>query len=46
MTNADELRDLVAALTETSALIELGVLAGCLFVAWGLGPVNAMGGLA
>ena len=34
--NADELKELAGALTQTSALVELGVLAGCLFVAWGL----------
>jgi small-conductance mechanosensitive channel len=34
--NADQLNDLLASLTQASALTELAVLAGCLFVAWGL----------
>ncbi|HEY9066728.1 MAG TPA: mechanosensitive ion channel domain-containing protein [Burkholderiaceae bacterium] len=33
---AEELKELVGALTQTSALIELAALAGCLLVAWAL----------
>jgi len=32
----DELKELLAALTQASALAELAVLAGCLFIAWGI----------
>jgi small-conductance mechanosensitive channel len=34
--NADELRDLLASLTQAGALTELAVLAGCLLLAWGI----------
>ncbi len=34
--NAEQLSDLLNSLTQASALTELAVLAGCLFVAWGL----------
>ena len=34
--NADQLNELLSSLTQASALTELAVLAGCLFVAWGL----------
>lgn len=33
---ADQVNELLSSLTQTSALIELAVLAGCLFVAWGM----------
>ena len=34
--NADELKDLLASLTQAGALTELAVLAGCLLLAWGI----------
>jgi small-conductance mechanosensitive channel len=34
--NADQVNELLNSLTQASALTELAVLAGCLFVAWGL----------
>ncbi len=34
--NADQLNELLGSLTQASALTELAVLVGCLFVAWGL----------
>ena len=34
--NADQVNELLSSLTQASALTELAVLVGCLFVAWGL----------
>jgi small-conductance mechanosensitive channel len=34
--NADQVNDLLSSLTQASALTELAVLVGCLFVAWGV----------
>jgi small-conductance mechanosensitive channel len=34
--SADQVNELLASLTQASALVELAVLLGCLFVAWGL----------
>jgi len=34
--NADQVNELLASLTQASALTELAVLVGCLFVAWGV----------